>query len=92
VRPPTLLTFAAGAAVGAGWMYLLDPEHGQQRRRAARQEALRRARVGATELATDALRRAEEAARAALDGYQQGRAGGAIVVEPPRSVWRRLAG
>jgi hypothetical protein len=92
VRPPTLLTFVAGAAAGAGWMYLLDPVHGQQRRRDARREAGRRARAGALDLAADARRRAEEAARAAVDGYQAGRSGEPVVVEPPRSVWRRLAG
>jgi uncharacterized protein YggE len=92
MRARTLVTFAAGAAAGAGWMYLLDPEHGEARRREARREAARRARQGAVDLAADTRRRAEEVTRAALDGYQAGRSGEPVVVEPPRSIWQRLAG
>lgn len=92
MRARTLVTFATGAASGAWAMYLLDPEHGQGRRREVRRNASRRARQGAFELALDARRRAEEVVRAAAEGYERGRAGDAVVVEPPRSVWRRLAG
>jgi uncharacterized protein YggE len=92
MRARTVVTFAAGAAAGAGWMYLLDPEHGASRRREARREAARRARQSALDVAADTRRRAEEVTRAALEGYQLGRAGEPVVVEPPRSVWRRLAG
>ncbi len=92
VRARTLVTFSAGAATGAGAMYLLDPQHGQQRRREARRSALRRARSGAADLAVDAQRRAEELVRAAVEGYHRGRSGDPVVIEPPRSIWRRLAG
>lgn len=92
MRARTLVTFATGAATGAGAMYLLDPDHGQGRRRRARRNASRRARAGALELARDARRRAGEVVRAAAEGYARGRAGDPVVVEPPRSVWRRLAG
>lgn len=92
MRPRTLLTFTAGVATGAGWMYLSDPEHGPRRRRDARREAVRRARAGAVELAADTRRRAEEVTRAAVAGYQQGRSGEEVVVAPPQSVWRRLVG
>jgi hypothetical protein len=92
MRARTLVTFATGAATGAWTMYLLDPAHGQERRRQVRRNASRRARQGALELALDARRRAEEVVRAAAEGYERGRAGDPVVVEPPRSVWRRLAG
>lgn len=92
MRARTLATFSAGAAVGASAMYLLDPEHGPQRRREARRSAIRRARAGAAELTAEAQRRAEEMVRAAVEGYQRGRLGEPVVIEPPRSIWRRLAG
>jgi hypothetical protein len=92
MRARTIVTFASGAAAGASAMYLLDPDHGRGRRRQARRNAARRARSGAIELAADARRRAEEVVRAAAEGYERGRLGDPVVVEPPRSVWRRLAG
>lgn len=92
MRARTLVTFATGAATGASAMYLLDPDHGRARRRRARRNASRRARAGALELAVDARRRAAEMVRAAAEGYERGRTGDPVVVEPPRSVWRRLAG
>lgn len=92
MRARTLVTFAVGATAGASAMYLLDPEHGLERRREARRSAVRRARSGAVELGTDAQRRAEEMVRAAVEGYHRGREGEPVVIEPPRSVWRRLAG
>jgi hypothetical protein len=76
VRVRTLFSFASGAAFGAAWMYLADPEHGPARRREARRNALRQARQGAVVLATDARRRAEQFAFAAVAGYQQGRVEG----------------
>lgn len=87
-----MVTFWAGAAAGASVMYLLDPEHGPQRRREARRSAVRRARSGAVDLAADARRRAEEMVRAAAEGFERGRSGEPVVIEPPRSIWRRLAG
>lgn len=87
-----MVTFSVGAAAGASVMYLLDPEHGPQRRREARRSAVRRARAGAVDLAADARRRAEEMVRAAAEGYERGRSGEPVVIEPPKSIWRRLAG
>lgn len=87
-----MVTFWAGAAAGASVMYLLDPEHGPQRRREARRSAVRRARSGAVDLAADARRRAEDMVRAAAEGFERGRSGEPVVIEPPRSIWRRLAG
>ncbi len=92
MRARTMVAFSAGAAAGASAMYLLDPEHGPSRRREARRSAVRRARSGALDLAADAQRRAEEVVRAAVEGYERGRLGEPVVIEPPRSIWRRLAG
>ena len=92
VRARTIVAMATGATAGAGAMYLLDPEHGQRRRREARRHAAHRARTRAVDLAADARRRATEVAQAAAAGYERGRSGDPVVVEPPRSVWRRLAG
>jgi hypothetical protein len=74
VRIRTLLTLATGASAGAGAMYLLDPDHGEGRRRHARRQAIRSARSGAVSAAADARRRAEELAVAAVAGYHQARA------------------
>jgi hypothetical protein len=74
VRFRTFVTLSTGAALGAGAMYLLDPEHGAARRRAARRSAARSARDGAVRVALDAKRRAEEVAVFAVAGYQQARA------------------
>jgi hypothetical protein len=73
VRVRTLLTWSTGAAMGAGVMYLLDPEHGPSRRRDARRQAARQAREGVVRAALDARRRGEEVALAAVAGYQQSR-------------------
>jgi hypothetical protein len=73
MRLRTLFSFVSGAAVGAGWMYLADPDHGHARRREMRRSALRQARHGVVALAAEARRRAEGYAQAAVAGYQQGR-------------------
>ncbi len=73
MRIRTLLTLSTGAAIGAGSMYLLDPEHGPQRRREARAYALAQAREGSVRAALDAKRRAEGLAVAAVAGYHEAR-------------------
>ena len=73
MRVRTMLTWTTGAAMGAGVMYLLDPEHGPARRREARHQAARQARQGVVRAALDARRRGEEVALAAVAGYQQSR-------------------
>jgi hypothetical protein len=75
VRIRTLFTFSAGAAVGASAMYLLDPEHGIERRRQARRTAAGHARDGAVRAVTEARRRAEEVAVSATAGFQEARNG-----------------
>lgn len=74
MRIRTLLTLSTGAAIGAGTMYLLDPEHGPKRRREARASAMAQAREGTVRAALDAKRRAEELAVAAVAGYHEARA------------------
>ncbi|MFA9445960.1 hypothetical protein [Egicoccus sp. AB-alg6-2] len=73
MRLRSMMTFSAGAALGAGWMYLKDPEHGVERRRELRREALRKARSGAVAAAGDLRRRGEEVVFAAVAGFEQGR-------------------
>lgn len=75
MRIRSLLLVSTGAALGAGSMYLLDPEHGDERRREFRQEALRQARTGAVRASRDAKRRAGELTLAAVAGYREARAG-----------------
>lgn len=52
MRIRTIATLGFGAAAGAGAMYLLDPEHGRQRRAQARRDAVARAQEGLTDAAT----------------------------------------
>jgi hypothetical protein len=73
VRVRTLLTLSTGAALGAGVMYLLDPEHGPDRRREARREAARRGRASAAGAVTDARRRVGDLTLAAMAGYEEAR-------------------
>lgn len=73
MRIRTMLAMSTGAALGAGWMYLLDPEHGEQRRREARRGAVRQLRDGAVRTALDARGRVEEVALAAVRGYHEAR-------------------
>lgn len=87
MRLRTWLTLTTGAAAGAGAMYLLDPEHGVERRRHARQHALRQAQQQAVRLAAEGRRQAGELAGAARAGFEQGRRGAGEAVandEPPR--------
>jgi uncharacterized protein YggE len=71
VRLRTLFTLSAGAAVGAGTMYLTDPEHGPVRRRRARQQAVAQARQRAATAASDSRRHAADLLASAVSGYQQ---------------------
>ncbi|MEX1164098.1 MAG: hypothetical protein WEB03_11015 [Nitriliruptor sp.] len=73
MRVRSLVTLGTGAALGAGVMYLLDPDHGPERRREARRSALREARRGAVRVAVRAAERAEEVATAAVAGYVEAR-------------------
>lgn len=73
MRVRTLLTFAAGAAAGAGATYLLDPEAGALRRREVRRDALRQAREGAAAVGRGGRQLTAEVTQAAVDGYREAR-------------------
>ena len=83
MRVRSMLTLSTGAALGAGVMYLLDPEHGAARRRDARRQLLRQARQGAGRAVVDARRRAAELSAAAITGYHQSRMETAPHPAPP---------
>ena len=89
MRIRSVLALTTGAALGAGSMYLLDPDHGEARRRDARRRAARQLREGTVRAALDAKRRAEEVAIAAVAGYQQARADSAPAGELHRLDERR---
>ncbi|MEX1177685.1 MAG: hypothetical protein WEB09_04420 [Nitriliruptor sp.] len=73
MRVRSIVTLGTGAALGAGTMYLLDPEHGPARRREARRTALREVRRGVVRAVVRAAQRAEEVATAAVAGYVDAR-------------------
>jgi hypothetical protein len=73
VRVRTAVTFAIGAATGAGVMYALDPEAGAGRRRELRRDALHQLRDGAVAAGRGGVRLASELTEAAVEGYRQGR-------------------
>lgn len=73
MRIRTLLAFGTGAAVGAGAVYLGDPDHGRQRRGEARSWAAAQGRARAAAAAGAAARSARSSAQAAVEGYREGR-------------------
>ncbi len=74
MRVRSLVTLGTGAALGAGAMYLLDPDAGSTRRRDARRTALREVRRGAVRAVTRAAEQAGQATDAAVTGYLEARA------------------
>ena len=82
MRVRSMLTLSTGAALGAGVMYLLDPEHGASRRRDARRQVLRQAQQGARRAVIDARRQAAELSAAAVTGYHRSRAEAAHRQDP----------
>lgn len=73
MRIRTLFTFSIGAAAGAGTMYLLDPESGEQRRRELRRDAFEQAKQGAVTATKAGAELTRDLTTAAVDGYQQAR-------------------
>lgn len=67
------ITLAVGAALGAGGMYLLDPEHGPARRREAAKQALARAREGVQRDPKVAMAEVRTLADRAREGFAQAR-------------------
>lgn len=71
MRIRTLLALATGAALGAGWTYLSDPDHGPDRRREALTTALERGRdVDWSGVADRVTAVAAEVGRSAAEGYR----------------------
>lgn len=79
MRIRTLVAMTLGAVAGAGSMYLLDPEHGDRRRRDAAARALERSRQelddARQELGGRAARRARLYADRARAGFAEARDG-----------------
>jgi hypothetical protein len=77
VRIRTIAALLTGAALGAGGTYLLDPEHGPERRRDALRTAWERGReVDWIALAERASGAVAEVGERAADGYRSGAASG----------------
>jgi len=73
VRIRTFLTFTCGAATGAGVMYLLDPDNGEQRRRELRRDAFQQAKQGAVTATKAGAELTRDLTTAAVEGYREGR-------------------
>jgi hypothetical protein len=80
VRIRTVLAFSTGLALGAGGVYLLDPELGAARRRDAATRARARAADEARRRLTQVRAQAGEVTRELRHGYATSRGGGG---EPP---------
>jgi thiamine monophosphate synthase len=78
VRLRSLVTLSTGAALGAGTMYLLDPDQGRDRRRDARRNAARETARRGVALALAGVDRAGTVAEAAVYGYHAGRDDAAV--------------
>lgn len=74
MRVRTVVTFTAGAATGAGVMYLLDPDAGVGRRRELRRDAVQQVKEGVVAAGRGGGRLATELIRTAAEGYRQARA------------------
>lgn len=73
VRLRSLLLLMIGAVLGAGAMYLLDPEQGAARRREARRTAVREGFRGAVRLGRRVLTQLGAVVDAAVQGFVEGR-------------------
>jgi gas vesicle protein len=73
VRLRSLASLTTGAALGAGAMYLFDPELGPERRRQARRTAVREAARATVDLGRRAVTGTAAVADAAVQGYAEGR-------------------
>lgn len=69
MRIRTVLALATGMALGAGGVYLLDPEHGETRRRDAAERAREAAAAEARRRAAELRDQGVELVRAARSGY-----------------------
>ncbi len=74
MRIRTLMTFSLGAATGAGAMYLLDPDSGEERRRELRRDAFQQAKQGAVTATKAGAELTRDLTAAAAEGYREARA------------------
>lgn len=72
MRIRTLLALGVGAALGASATYLMDPDHGPDRRRDARTRAAERGREELATRSTEAVARAKVVAQEAVNGFREG--------------------
>lgn len=72
MRIRTFLALGIGAAMGASATYLLDPEHGTDRRREARERAAARGREELATRSAEAVVRARTVAQEAVTGFREG--------------------
>jgi gas vesicle protein len=73
VRIRTLATMTVGAGLGAGAMYLLDPDSGEKRRRALRRDAYTQVKQGAATATKAGMELGRDVTTAAVDGYREAR-------------------
>ena len=69
VRVRSMMAMSTGAALGAGAMYLFDPEVGDRRRREVRRSATRELARRGAEVASRGVTRASLVVEAAVYGY-----------------------
>ena len=69
MRVRSMMAMTTGAALGAGAMYLLDPDAGDQRRREVRRSALRELGRHGADLASRGVSRAGTVLEAAVYGF-----------------------
>jgi hypothetical protein len=74
MRLRTYLSMAVGAGIGAGAMYLLDPDSGERRRRELRRDAYTHVKEGAVTATKAGVELSRDLTSAAVDGYREGRA------------------
>jgi gas vesicle protein len=74
MRLRTYLSMAVGAGIGAGAMYLLDPDSGERRRRELRRDAYKQVKEGAVTATKAGVELSRDLTSAAVDGYREGRA------------------
>jgi osmotically-inducible protein OsmY len=88
-----LLSFVAGAAIGAGLMFLLDPDRGDRRRALARDQVLSAGRRAGDQLGAKARHlgnRARGLAASARARFQGDEAGDEVVEERVRAELARV--
>jgi len=74
MRLRTYVSLAVGAGIGAGAMYLLDPDSGERRRRELRRDAYKQVKACAATATKAGVELTRDLTSAAVDGYHEARA------------------